>query len=138
MPVTLALPTFQSDERVYLLHDVAYREPEFVCEATADVTELTGHISLSPLFIYSKLGHVELRFNFAPDTTGAPTRPSFDLFQLTDGQWGQFKCNGRIGGTWPWHYQKTVFNVAFGRNISDDVFIASSPHKSAESMATLR
>ena len=143
VPEAFALPTIPDCDCDYIFHEIHARENEgFTCRDTLIESRLSGHLHIGPFFIHIAHDHISTRFVWSWHECGAPERPSQTLFKLNEGQWGQFKCNGRFGAQSTtgreWGYRKSVFNVAFLRSFNSEVFVNSDPTTREARLAALR
>ncbi|QDT64743.1 hypothetical protein [Calycomorphotria hydatis] len=142
-PVALRLPPLDGAAPNYLLHDIRFLEwKNYECHSDVYASEAQTHVRIEPLFIHATYELVTTRFVWSWHHCGAPERDSYDMFQLTVGQWGRFTCNGRFGAESSsgreWRYHKTVFNVALTEQFDDNLFIQTTPTADDSRLAVLK
>lgn len=142
-PAAVTLPPISDADADYLFHDNRFLEWErFQQYSRLTESSIQPHIRVEPLFLHVSSNSVATRFVWSWHHCGAPERESHDLFQLSLGEWGQFSCNGRFGAESSsgreWGYHKTVFNIAFVPQFTDDLFIQSKPNACDSRLAVLK
>jgi len=146
----LAAPTANPAGRIRV-DELTIGEPDF--QATRTTTRYADPADLptsTGVRLHREGDLLRVRFEYPPDG-GLPARSKVDAsgtrvpltehcFTLPAGAWGRVEWNGRrtAVGTGAWSYHLTTVNIAFGRQVAVDVFLASPPVAVHSQLADLR
>ena len=81
--------------------------------------------------------HIVVTFSYNRNCGGAPDRIAFPrkVLTLALGTWGRVRHNGRFSGIeGQWTYQKTVLNIGYFDNLTENVFL-TKPQRVFSEMA---
>ena len=117
-------------------------ENKFAAEHSIEEKKLeSDRLLLHGISIHSR--EKQLKVDFRWDwTVGAPERKSKTIFELKEGEWGQFSFNGRssttVGGSsHEWFYEESIYNIWCGPR-SPKMFLETLPNRSKSEKADLR
>jgi hypothetical protein len=113
-----------------LEHLAVYLEKDgFVVRESLRSIDAEAALQYGCVRLVGDLNRLGAFWQYDPGIAGAPKRKSTakEIFDLTVGQWGSVRYNGRMVDYGGWWYRQVVLNVGIFASVTGDEFLARKP-----------